>query len=95
METLLTTNYTGPGRRQKVHSVAEILSTGGLSLMSETGYPTSEEIHEIEEGGFVLDSVQAHLNRLDQGTPNDVRTAAMLRGAFNDLLGKIEQPTNH
>ncbi|MEI9914290.1 MAG: hypothetical protein WDN66_04950 [Candidatus Saccharibacteria bacterium] len=45
----------------------------------------------LKKKGFVLKSVQGYLNRLEQGTPAEIRSAAMLRGAFNELFEKIEE----
>ena len=87
METALTTSYTGPDRRKLVNRVARAINSGGFSL-GDPGYPTLQETREIEGKGFVVESVQAHLDGLEQGTPADIRTAAMLRGAINDLLGR-------
>ena len=54
-------------------------------------YPTPEQVRDIEEMGFVQEAVQAYLDRLDRGTPSEVRSAAMLRGGFNELLRKTEE----
>ena len=87
----LTSTYAGPNRRQRVMRVAEAMSTGGFSLLSEIKYPTINELREIEAKGFQQDEVQSYINELEQGTPAEVRAAAMLRGSFNELLGKIEE----
>ncbi len=49
METPLTSSYTTPIKRQRLYRVAEVMSTGGFSLLSESGYPSQEELHDIEE----------------------------------------------
>lgn len=57
----------------------------------ELGEPLQDnEVTAIEEEGFVFEAIQAYLNRLDnQRDPQAQRNAAMLRGAFNDLLAQI------
>lgn len=89
MEIKLDRQYSSPSKRQRILRIAEFLSTGGLSV--EARFPSNDELTSIEDQGFCLNSIQTYLNRLDQGLPEDIRTAAMLRGAFNDLLSRLNE----
>ena len=55
--------------------------------------PTDDELVQIEAQGFKREKVQSYLNHLERtGEPTDIKTATMLRGAFNDLLSQIPEP---
>lgn len=76
-----------PGRLERA---GEFIAHGGLRQEAEM--PLSDaEVAAIEEEGFVLGSVQAYIDRLDRrANKQSQRDAAMLRGAINDLLSRIE-----
>jgi hypothetical protein len=63
----------------------EAVRTGGISLGTRA---SEEHIEEVESRGFDRETVQGYLDRLEcNGRETD---AAMLRGAFNDLLDQVD-----
>lgn len=72
-------------RRARVLHVAEAFSSGGMSLIF--GEASVERIQEIEEQGFDFEQIQDYLDRLE--VTGEIKHAAILRGAFNDLLSRV------
>ncbi|HUD06504.1 MAG TPA: hypothetical protein VMR34_01325 [Candidatus Saccharimonadales bacterium] len=91
MERLVDNGLTP--KFQRLRQVGDILSTGWTGfLMGELPPTIAVELQAIEDRGFDPETIQAHLDRLQTQGDQGLRTAAMLRGAFNDLLGQIEHP---
>jgi len=83
-----------PGARpNRLQKVGEALSSGGISILMQREIPV-QEVQEIESQGFDFEAIQAFIDTLDRSTSlADHKNAAMLRGAFNDLLGRIPDET--
>ncbi len=70
--------------RFRVHRIAGALATGGF----ESFYRISDdEVAEIEAEGFDINKVQNFIDDLE--LRSRYADAAMLRGAFNDLLSRV------
>jgi hypothetical protein len=56
--------------------------------------PSDDELGDIEFRGFNPDTVQSFIDGLQEcrtGNPSDIRVAYMLRGAFNELIERVNQ----
>lgn len=73
--------------RLRVARVAGALASGGLNVFTRL---PEERVSEIERRGFDVDEVQRYLDRLER--EELIADAAMLRGAFNDLLDRLDNP---
>jgi hypothetical protein len=75
------------GRAQKLGRMIGGLNTSPGRAVGETSV---EEIEEIEARGFEAERVQEVIDRLSYSERiEDQAGAAILRGAFNDLLARI------
>lgn len=67
----------------------DLLAHGGFGRAGEIPI---EEIEEIEGRGFELEAVQDYIDGLTRSSEvPDQKDAAMLRGAFNELLGRLDR----
>ncbi len=79
-----------PGFLAKADQLYNSHSTRG-AIREIRGLPTDAELAEAESSGFDLETVQSYLDSLDRLAGVDAQLgAAMLRGAFNDLLDRID-----
>ncbi len=93
MEKIVKNQAERP-KGQTLSKVIDALRTGGLSLMIEEPVTPDGELEATEAKGFELTVVQSYVDKVQTQGPAGERNAAMLRGAFNDLLGQLEQSQN-
>ena len=72
------------GKQYHLQRIGEIISSGGFSLLDR-----KEKRLELESGGYDVGNVQEALDWVEQRGLDGEKTAAILRGAFNDLIDQV------
>lgn len=93
MRTERVEDHSDTVKRSRLQRYSEFASTLGFSacIAESPGALPPQERSEIEGRGFDLNTVQGYIDHLSTLDVRGERAAAMLRDAFNDLLGQLEE----